>query len=132
MAVAKDIIPPVLPALPALRTNWHRGVPASAAFGWLKAGWRDFTRRPLPSLLYGFAVFLVSLLVLVSLFNFGYDYILFPALSGFLVVAPLAATGLYEKSRRLAAGKPVTLTDMLFVRIRSGGQIVFEIGRAHV
>lgn len=60
-----------------------------------------------------------------GLVNLGYDYILFPALSGFLVVAPLAATGLYEKSRRLAAGDEVTLAGMLFVRIRSGGQIVF-------
>jgi uncharacterized membrane protein len=125
MAVARDIIPPVIPALPATRTDWHRDVPASAAFGWLRAGWRDFVRRPVLSLLYGFAVFLVSLLVLVSLVNFGYDYILFPALSGFLVIAPLAATGLYEKSRRLAAGLPVTLSGMMFVRIRAGGQIVF-------
>ena len=37
----------------------------------------------------------------------------------------MAATGLYEKSRRLAAGRPVTLSDMLFVRVRSGGQIAF-------
>jgi uncharacterized membrane protein len=41
------------------------------------------------------------------------------------VIAPLAATGLYEKSRRLTARKPVTLASMMFVQIRSGGQIVF-------
>ncbi|MGD9511648.1 MAG: DUF2189 domain-containing protein, partial [Geminicoccaceae bacterium] len=75
--------------------------------------------------LYGLLVFAVSVVVVASIHNLGYDYILFPALSGFLVIAPLAATGLYEKSRRLAEGLPVTLADMMFVRIRSGGQIVF-------
>jgi uncharacterized membrane protein len=100
-------------------------VPPAAAFGWLSAGWRDFVRQPGLSLVYGLAVFAVSLVVVYSIFNLGYDYILFPALSGFLVIAPLAATGLYEKSRRLAAGEPVTFASMLFLKIRSGGQIVF-------
>jgi uncharacterized membrane protein len=128
MATAKNTdvrLPPVLPPIAATRTDWRRDVLPTAAFGWLSAGWRDFVRQPGLSLLYGIAVFAVSLLVVYSIFNLGYDYILFPALSGFLVIAPLAATGLYEKSRRLAAGEPVTLASMLFVRIRSGGQIIF-------
>lgn len=118
-------LPPVLPAIAAARTDWRRNVPPAAALGWLSAGWRDFVRQPWLSLVYGIATFAVSLIVVFSIFNLGYDYILFPALSGFLVIAPLAATGLYEKSRRLVAGAPATLTSMLFVRIRSGGQIVF-------
>jgi uncharacterized membrane protein len=128
MTVARDTdtqLPPVLPPIAAVRTDWRRAVAPAAAFRWLLAGWRDFIRQPWPSLVYGLAVFAVSLVVLYGIFNLGYDYILFPALSGFLVIAPLAATGLYEKSRRLAAGKSVTLASMLFVRIRSGGQIVF-------
>lgn len=118
-------IPPILEPLPAERTDWHRHLPAGAAFGWLVAGWRDFTHKPELSLVYGLATFAVSLLVVASLVDLGYDYILFPALSGFLVIAPMAATGLYEKSRRLAAGRDVTLAEMLLVRVRSGGQIAF-------
>jgi uncharacterized membrane protein len=128
MVTARDTdvrLPPVLPPIEATRRDWRRDVPPAAAFGWLSAGWRDFVRQPWLSLVYGIVTFAVSLVVVFSIFNLGYDYILFPALSGFLVIAPLAATGLYEKSRRLAAGEPVTLASMLFVRIRSGGQIIF-------
>ncbi|MDI3469966.1 MAG: putative cytochrome c oxidase, subunit I [Pseudolabrys sp.] len=128
MAIARETdgqLPPILPPIAAVRTDWRRHVAPVAAFGWLLAGWRDFVRQPWLSLVYGSAVFVGSLVVVYSIFNFGYDYILFPALSGFLVIAPLAATGLYEKSRCLAVGKPVTLGSMLFVRISSGGQIVF-------
>lgn len=120
-----DTLPPVLPAVAAGHTDWRRRATPADAFGWLAAGWRDFATRPGLSLAYGVLIFVVSLLIVLGLVNLGYDYILFPSLSGFLVVAPLAATGLYEKSRRLAAGEPVTLAGMLFVRIRSGGQIVF-------
>jgi uncharacterized membrane protein len=127
MAVASDAerIPPVLPAIGAAKTDWRRAVPPAAAFAWLGAGWRDFVRRPGLSLVYGVLVFALSVAVVATLFTLGYDYILFPALSGFLVIAPLAATGLYEKSRRLAKGAPVTLADMMFVPIRSGAQIFF-------
>jgi uncharacterized membrane protein len=120
-----DRLPPVLPPVGATKTDWRRDVTPQTAFVWLHAGWRDFRQSPGVSLVYGILVFAISFLTIFSLFRFGHDYILLPALSGFLVVAPLAATGLYEKSRRLMAGTPVTLADMMFVRIRSGGQIVF-------
>lgn len=127
MAVASDTdrLPPVLPPIGATKTDWRRAMPPATAFAWFAAGWQDFIRQPWLSLAYGLLVFVLSLVVVVSILNLGYDYILFPAISGFLVVAPLVATGLYEKSRRLAAHMPVTLTDMMFVKIRSGGQIVF-------
>jgi hypothetical protein len=36
-------------ALPLIAQR-RRHLPASAAFGWLAAGWRDLWRNPLPSL----------------------------------------------------------------------------------
>ena len=117
-------IPPVVPPLP-VKSRFARDLPMGAAFGWLRAGWRDLTTMPVPSLLYGLLVVLLSTFVLASLWSFQWDYILFPALAGFLVFAPALAIGLYEKSRALENGEPVSLERMILPRPRSGGQILF-------
>jgi len=117
-------IPKVVPPLPRKR-SFARDVSTADPLVWLRAGWRDFKVKPASSLLYGLAVFVVSLVVIVGLFALALDYILLPALAGFMVVGPLLAVGLYEKSRRIAEGEPVTLSSMLFVRARSGGQVLF-------
>lgn len=116
-------IPAIVPPLPR-RSSFRRDIPARAAFGWLAAGWRDLRHKPFGSLAYGFGVFLISTALVVTLFAFGLDYILFPLLAGFMVVGPVLATGLYEKSRRLAVGERVTFLRMVFVRPRATSQIV--------
>ncbi|MGN6303170.1 MAG: DUF2189 domain-containing protein [Mesorhizobium sp.] len=103
----------------------RRHLPWTAAFGWLGAGWRDLLNRPGPSLAYGVAVFLVSLVIVWGLFAFGLDYILFPALAGFMVMGPLIAIGLYAKSQAIEAGRPFSLSSMLFVKAKAGGQVLF-------
>lgn len=121
---AGGAIPKVVPPLP--RPSPHaRNLPWRTAFGWLRAGWRDLWIHPGPSLLYGVGVFVVSALVVWGLFRLGLDYLLFPALAGFMVVGPLIASGLYEKSRRIEAGEPVSLWAMLLVRPRSTGSALF-------
>lgn len=103
----------------------QRNQPASACLGWLSAGWRDLWTRRGPSLAYGFVVFLISAMFVWLLFSFGQDYILFPALAGFMIVGPVVAVGLYEKSRVLEAGGTPTLGSMLSVSPRAGAQVVF-------
>ncbi len=103
----------------------RRNLPAGTAFAWLRAGWRDFLNHPGPSLAYGLAVFAISAVIVWSLFALGLDYILFPALAGFMVVGPLVAVGLYEKSRAITRGDTVSLARMIFVKPRSGAQIWF-------
>jgi len=117
-------LPAVAPPLPH-ENRWSRNLAPGAAFGWLKQGWRDFCTNPLSSLCYGLLIFILSLVIVGGLFTFGWDYVLFPALAGFMVVGPLLALGLYEKSRRIAAGERVSLLQMVFVRPASGGQILF-------
>jgi uncharacterized membrane protein len=110
---------------PPLAQQRRRGLPASAALGWLATGWRDLKIRPLDSLVYGVVVYAISVAVVWGLFALELDYILLPALAGFMVVGPLVAIGLYAKSRAIAKGEPISLAGMLFVRPNSGGQVLF-------
>ena len=117
-------IPAVVPPLPREQT-WKRNVAPAAALGWLSTGWRDFKINPTASISYGVLVFLVSVITVVGLFALHLDYILFPAFAGFMVAGPVIGIGLYEKSRRIEEGRPVSLWNMIFVRSESGGQILF-------
>jgi uncharacterized membrane protein len=120
----RPIIPAVVPPL-KLDSPFKRHYAPAVAFQWLAAGWRDLVTQPVPSLIYGLAVFVVSAIVVVGLFAFDLDYILLPAFAGFMVVGPVLAIGLYEKSRRLAESTPVSLGSMLLPRGLSMGQILF-------
>jgi uncharacterized membrane protein len=117
-------IPPVVPPLP-VKSRFALDLPANAGFDWLAAGWRDLWTEPGPSLAYGVFVLALSAVIVAGLWWLGWGFILFPALAGYLVFAPALATGLYEKSRALENGEPVSPRRMLFPRPASGGQILF-------
>lgn len=119
-----ESLPKIVPPLP-LPNEKARNLPRKTAFEWLGAGWRDFRRNPVPSVVYGFFVFAVSVFVIWGIFRFEVGYFFFPALSGFMLLGPLIAAGLYEKSRRLETGEKTTLRQMLFVRMESSYQAVF-------
>lgn len=103
----------------------QRHLPASVGLRWLAAGWRDFRTDPGSSIAYGIGTFLLSVAFVWTLFRFGRDYILFPSLAGFLIVAPFLAIGLYAKSRALGEGRRIGLVSMLATRPRAGAQIFF-------
>ncbi len=105
--------------------RWKRHLSAQAPMRWLASGWRDLWTNPAPSLLYGLAVFIASIVFIVYMFHTGRDYFLFPALAGFLIVGPLVAAGLYLKSRAIEAGARPTLRSMLAVRPLAGAQVFF-------
>ncbi len=121
---AGGVIPKVVPPLPRANPR-ARNLPWRTAFDWLRAGWSDLWTNPLPSLLYGLGVFVVSALMVWFLFRLELDYALFPALAGFMVVGPLIANGLYEKSRRLETGERTGFVAMILVRPRSSYQALF-------
>lgn len=117
-------IPTVVPPRPHAGT-WNRQHPPARALQWLAGGWQDLWNSPGPSLAYGALASVMSATIVGGLFAFGREYLLFPALAGFMVAGPVLAAGLYEKSRRLASGEPVALARMILVRPASGGQMLF-------
>lgn len=120
MATIPAVVPPLRHQSP-----YKRGLAPRAAWQWLAAGWRDLMVDPVGSLAYGLLVFAVSAIVVAGLVAFGWDYILLPALAGFMVVGPLLAVGLYEKSRRIAEGGRASFADMVVIHPASGGQVLF-------
>jgi len=78
---------------------------------WLRLGWRDFTRTLGSSLLHGLVIAVGGLVIFgVTLHHW---YLLPGAFSGFVLVAPILATGLYEQSRLLARGQQPSLANAL-------------------
>lgn len=93
-------MPPTTPSatLPPIRR-----VELDAPLRWLAAGWRDFLRAPLAGVLHGAIVALGGWLV-ITLSHQAW-WLAPGAFSGFLIVGPILATGLYEISRLLARGQ---------------------------
>ncbi len=107
------------------RAMFARNLAPGAALGWLRAGWDDFRADPWTSLAYGVFLIVLSYAVLWSLNFFGLLYLALPAMSGFLIVGPFLAIGLYEKSRRRMQGGRVGLSNMVLVRTASGPQLAY-------
>ena len=95
------------PALIESRAFGVRNIPLLRPLGWLARGWRDLMRCPLPGLLHGLllATFGGALIVLAH----RQFWLLSGAFTGFLLVAPVAATGLYAVSRALEKGQRADL-----------------------
>ena len=110
---------------PPLRPNFARHHNLMRPFSWLQKGVKDSFTDPLTSLIYGFVIFIISLVVIVGLSYLRLDYILLPALSSFMVVGPVIASGLYQTSRALSRHQKPTLKDMILTRTQSPGQILF-------
>lgn len=81
----------------------------------LRAGWRDFRRAPAFGLF--FAAFYVAgglVLAAVAMAS-GQEWWLMPFVVGFPLIAPFAAVGLYEVSRRIEADEPLDWKQVLSV-----------------
>src|SRR5690625_5188374 len=105
--------------------RFGRQLPARTAFTWLAAGWQDFIHSPLSSLAYGLFLTLLSYAVLFILNATGLLYLALPAISGFLILGPFLALGLYAKSQRRMDSQTISLGEMLLVRPAAGAQLAY-------
>ncbi len=88
-----------------------RAVSAAAPFGWLASGWRDCRAHPLPSAFYGVCFASMGWLIAFT-FRHAYEYVS-ALVTGFFLVGPFFAIGLYELSRRRERGQPAWLAPTL-------------------
>jgi uncharacterized membrane protein len=94
----------------------------------LSAGWRDFVAVP------QFGLFIAGIYVLTGLalgylaLVAGYTSLLIPATAGFPLVAPFIAVGLYEASRRRAAGEPSSWVKVLGALRGHGDEQIMSMG----
>ena len=92
---------------------------------WLAAAWRDLRANPIASLAYGLLFAIAGDLILI--FAWRNPYLFSAAVSGFFLLGPLLAGGLYEISRRQENGEHTTFGESL-AGWRRNGQSMAMIG----
>jgi uncharacterized membrane protein len=98
-------------------------VDLEAPWRWLQAGWSDIERIPRISMAYGAIFTVLALLILFALSLLGIQSMILPLAGGFMLVGPIFAVGLYESSRRLEAGEPITLDTLCNASSQALGQL---------
>ena len=92
--------------MPGVRT-----LSAAAPFVWLAAGWRDYRAHPLLSAFYGLCFATMGWMIVYT-FRHAYEYVS-ALVTGFFLVGPFFAIGLYDLSRRRERGLPGRLVPTL-------------------
>ena len=99
--------------MPEVRTVTFEDITAA-----LKAGMADFMAAPLFGMFFGGVYVVGGLFILASLTLFDMPWMIIPVAIGFPLIGPFIAVGLYEVSRRLAAGQPLDWKEILLVIVR--------------
>nr|MBL8454964.1 DUF2189 domain-containing protein [Zoogloeaceae bacterium] len=98
-----------------------REIGAGSPLTWISRGFSDLLACPIPSLFYGFCFAAMGLL-LTKVFEHAYEYTS-AVTSGFLLLGPFLAMGLYEISRRRELGEACALAPTATVWRRNAGNI---------
>lgn len=89
-----------------------------APWRWLILGWKDLKRAPGQSLTYGLVLCLLGYGLMLAGHMLGNLYTVFGIVSGFILVGPFAAIGLYSISCQLQEGR----VPVLGYCLREGGR----------
>jgi len=81
------------------------------SFRWLQRGWQDLAGNASASLVYGVFLAVVGYLILV--YASPRPYLFTVAISGFLLIGPLTAAGIYEISRQAESGRRIGFLESL-------------------
>ncbi len=112
-ATSPDDRLPQRPTLPKINKVRADDITAS-----LKAGVSDFLARPVMSGFFGLFYAAFGIIFVWCLLWLGQIWMIIPAIVGFPLVAPFAAAGLYEMSRRLQVQESFGWAEILTVMAR--------------
>ncbi len=85
----------------------------SSVADWLSRGWQDFVRTWQISLGFSLILLLISAIAYWQLLKLDLGLILYPFISGFMVLAPLLVTGFQKVGRTLHDGGTPRFIDLL-------------------
>jgi uncharacterized membrane protein len=94
----------------------------------LSEGVRDYRVRPTHYFFTALIYPVAGLLALAFAVNLDLLRLLFPIVAGFALVGPIAATGVYELSRRLERGEPATWKSAFEAALGPSRGPVFRLG----
>lgn len=97
-------------------------ITVSDIFRAMAKGLRDMQRAPTLSLMFGLAYAAFGWLILYLMIKRDWGSYAYPLATGFPLVAPMAAAGLYEISRRLEKGLPLSFGAVLGGIFSSNGK----------
>ncbi|NNG02657.1 MAG: DUF2189 domain-containing protein [Inquilinus sp.] len=100
-----------------------RRIDMDRPWAWLAAGWHDFRSAPMVCAGYGVIFALAGFILALLIWAYDVFYLVLPLTAGFMLMGPILAVGLYEISRRLEAGEPVSLGVALTAWRRNVSQI---------
>ncbi|WP_018153006.1 DUF2189 domain-containing protein [Leeia oryzae] len=96
-------------------------VEASRPFTWVKRAWKDMFQHPVPSITWGILVSIVGW-VLLSIGS-AYPYLTTTMITGFLLVAPICAAGLYVLTSETEKGNKISFWQSLDGLRKNFGQL---------
>lgn len=100
-----------------------RKIAINRPFVWLKMGWADMMRHPAPSLMYGVIIAIIGGGLL--LFSQQNIHLFTTAITGFLLLAPLGAAGIYELTSERDEGRETSFMQSIHDLYKNGGQLAF-------
>ncbi|NOT72276.1 MAG: DUF2189 domain-containing protein [Hyphomicrobium sp.] len=105
----------VATASPRAKSQWPeiRTIGTGDILDALEAGIRDFKTAPKYGLFFGFVFAAGGWIIMLLLTQYDLPFLAYPLATGFALVAPFAASGLYDVSRKLELGQPLDWPGVL-------------------
>lgn len=103
------------PSAPRGKVQWPtiRDITPGDILNCLEAGIQDFRTAPKYGIFFGLTYAVAGWLIMLLLFQYDLPYLAYPLATGFALIAPFTAAGIYYVSRKLERGEELTWGGVL-------------------